>query len=113
MNRKIFRLALGALLFALCSSAEAQRGKELRIAVIGAPEEPRFAEVVAGLKKGLGELGYTPPLLVLQETKIARTAEKAAKSVVERFAAAESTNLLETPCRGDRISASIYSLSPI
>jgi hypothetical protein len=39
--------------------------------------------VVAGLKKGLGELGYTPPLLVLQETKIARTAEKAAKSVVE------------------------------
>ena len=76
-------LTLSAVLLALCGSAEAQRGKELRIAVIGAPEEPRFAEVVAGLKKGLGELGYTPPLLVLQETKIARTAETAAKSVVE------------------------------
>jgi|SRR5688572_29676647 putative ABC transport system substrate-binding protein len=76
-------LTLCALLLALCGSAEAQRGKELRIAVIGAPEEPRFSEVVAGLKKGLGKLGHAPPLLVVQETKIARAEEKSAKSIVE------------------------------
>ena len=76
-------LTLCALLLALCGSAEAQRGKDLRIAVIGAPEEPRFSEVVAGLKKGLGKLGHAPPLLVVQETKIARAEEKTAKTVVE------------------------------
>lgn len=76
-------LTLGAVVLAFCGSAEAQRGKELRVAVIGAPEEPRFTEVVGGLKKGLTERGYAPPLLVLQETKIARAEEKTAKSVVE------------------------------
>ncbi len=64
-------------------SVEAQQPKELRIAVIGAPEEPRFSEIVAGLKKGLGELGYAPPLLVVQETKIARAEEKTAKAIAE------------------------------
>ena len=57
--------------------------KERRIAVIGAPEEPRFSEVVAGLKNGLGELGYAKPSLVVQEVKIARSEEKGAKSIVE------------------------------
>jgi hypothetical protein len=76
-------LSLGALLYALCFSAQAQPGNELRIAVVGAPEEPRFAEVVAGLKKGLSELGYAPPLLVVHETKIPRAEEKTAKSVVQ------------------------------
>src|SRR5918993_4371341 len=72
------RHALGALF--ICRGATCD---ELRIAVIGAPEEPRFSEVVAGLKKGLGELGYTPPLLIVHESKIARAEEKTAKSVVE------------------------------
>ena len=72
-----------AMLLALCPFAEAQQPKELRVAVIGAPEEPRFSEVVAGLKRGLGELGHVPPLLVVQETKIARAEEKSAKSIVE------------------------------
>ena len=53
------------------------------MAVIGAPEEPRFSEVVAGLKQGLTELGYAPPLLAVQERNIARADEKTAKSVVE------------------------------
>ena len=76
-------LTLGAVVLALCGSAEAQSAKELRVAVIGAPEEPRFTEVVGGLKTGLTERGYAPPLLVLQEMKIARAEEKTAKSVVE------------------------------
>ena len=83
MKKAFVGFALSALLFALCPFAEAQQPKELRLAVIGAPEEPRFSEMVAGLKKGLQEIGYAPSLLVVQETKIARAEEKTAKSVVE------------------------------
>lgn len=79
----VFCFALSAYVLALCSSLEAQQPKELRVAVIGAPEEPRFSEVVAGLKKGLKELGHAPPLLVVQEIKIARAEERTAKTVVE------------------------------
>ena len=83
MRNNVIRLTLCAMLLAFRSSAGAQRGNELRIAVIGAPEEPRFSEVVGGLKKGLSELGYAPPLLVVHETKIARAEEKTAKSVAQ------------------------------
>lgn len=71
-----------ALLIALCTLAQAQSGKQIRIAVIGAPEQPRFSEVVAGLKKGLAELGYAPASLIIHETKIERAEEKNATSVV-------------------------------
>ena len=74
---------LSTLLLALSFPAQAQHGKPMRIAVIGAPEEPRFSEVVAGLKKGLAEVGYASPSLVVQETKIARAEEKTAKSIVQ------------------------------
>lgn len=80
---RILISGLCALLFGLCLPAQAQHGKPMRIAVIGAPEEPRFSEVVTGLKKGLGELGYAPPSLAVQEIKIARAEEKTAKSIVE------------------------------
>ena len=83
MRKDVVGFALSAMLYTLCFSAQAQPGNELRLAVIGAPEEPRFSEVVAGLKKGLSELGYAPPLLVVHETKIARGKEKTAKSVVQ------------------------------
>jgi putative ABC transport system substrate-binding protein len=65
-------------------SAEAQQpGKEARIGVVGAPEEPRFSEIVAGLKKGFGELGYDTQALHILEGKVARAKENAAKSMVE------------------------------
>jgi ABC-type uncharacterized transport system substrate-binding protein len=83
MLRKILNWLLVTFLLTTVSMAEAQQTKEPRIAVIGAPEEPRFSEVVAGLKKGLGELGYAPPSLVVHEIKIARAEEKSAKSIVE------------------------------
>ena len=83
MKKAFLGFTLSALLFALCGSAEAQQRKELRIAVIGAPEEPRFSEIVAGLKKGLGELGYAPAAIIVHETKIARAEEKTAKAIIE------------------------------
>jgi ABC-type uncharacterized transport system substrate-binding protein len=53
---------LSALLFTLCGSAQAERAKDLRLVVIGAPEEPKFSEIVAGLKKRLEEISYAPHL---------------------------------------------------
>jgi ABC-type uncharacterized transport system substrate-binding protein len=64
------------------SPADAQN-KQVRIAVVGAPEEPRFSDMVLGLKKGLRELGYAPPSLVVYETKIARAEETNAKPLIE------------------------------
>jgi putative tryptophan/tyrosine transport system substrate-binding protein len=83
MRKRVFCVALGALLLTLCFSVEAQQPKERRIAVIGAPEEPRFSEVVAGLKNGLDELGYAKSPLVVKEVRIARSEENRVKSVVE------------------------------
>ena len=83
-NSKIAEL-LGVLffmLFAVCVPLQAQHSKPVSIAVIGAPEEPRFSEIVAGLRKGLAELGYTAQSLIIHEAKIARAEEKNAASVV-------------------------------
>lgn len=81
-----WRLAVFAIfvLAATSSLAAAQRAKDLRIAVLGAPEEPRFSEVVAGLKKGLSELGYGPAALIVQEIKIERAEERNAKPMIEK-----------------------------
>ena len=63
--------------------AVAQSGKTLSIAIVGAPEEPRFSEVVTGLRAGLRELGYVPQSLVIHEAKIARAEEMKAGSLFE------------------------------
>ena len=66
--------------------AQAQRvGSAVTIGVIGAPEEPRFSEIVAGLKNGFGELGYDKQSPQILERRVARAEESAAKSVVERL----------------------------
>ena len=62
------------------SLAAAQWSKEVRVAVIGAPEEPRFSEIVAGLQKGLSELGYPSQILNVEEIRLARAEEKNARA---------------------------------
>lgn len=76
-------ISLCAILLCLGVPAHAQQPTEARIAVIGAPEEPRFSELVSGLRRGLGELGYAPKALLLRELKIPRAEEKAAKGRIE------------------------------
>ena len=83
MNRKL--LWLTVFLLECVHLVEAQQPKESRIAVIGAPEEPRFSEVVVGIKNGLGDLGYTPHSFVIREVKIPRAEEKTAKSKIEEL----------------------------
>lgn len=76
--------ALAAFILAPASLAFGQAVRELDVVVIGAPEEPRFSEVVSGLKKGLAELGYLPQSVGLQEIKIARSEERSAKPILEK-----------------------------
>ena len=86
MNRRVFVFfcLLPSILLLTGLSAEAQQvTKESRIGVLGAPEEPRFSEIVAGLKQGLGELGYASQALQIVEAKVARKDEGAVKSIVE------------------------------
>jgi ABC-type uncharacterized transport system substrate-binding protein len=65
-------------------AVEAQPTKNAPIiGVVGAPEEPRFSEIVAGLKKGLGELGYSFKTAQILEVKVARADEASAKSIVQ------------------------------
>ena len=56
MNKKSFGLALGALLLALCTFADAQQSKVYHVGVVhqGGP----YKTVVDGLQDGLRELGY-------------------------------------------------------
>lgn len=82
-KHKLVSVALCAMLFAVSFPAEAQQTKEPKIGVLGAPEEPRFSEVVAGLKRGLSDLGYAPQGFQILEVKVARDAESSAKSIVE------------------------------
>jgi putative ABC transport system substrate-binding protein len=76
-------LLITALLPTVSVAAAQQPAKESRIGVLGAPEEPRFSEIVAGLKKGLGELGYAPQAVQVLEVKVARADESGVKSIVE------------------------------
>jgi putative ABC transport system substrate-binding protein len=83
IKRILVCLLITALLPTVSVAGAQQPAKESRIGVLGAPEEPRFSEIVAGLKKGLGELGYAPQAVQIFEVKIARADEGGAKSIVE------------------------------
>src|SRR5881397_4058765 len=59
MGKRIFRLALSAMLFALCSSAEAQQpNKVLRIGFLNALSPSTIAARLEAFRQGLRELGY-------------------------------------------------------
>jgi len=67
--------ALAALLFAVSVATEAQVSP-LRIGVLGAPEEPRFSDLVNGLKQGLRDVGYAANDVEIVEWRIERGKER-------------------------------------
>ena len=58
---------------------------DARIGVLGAPEEPRFSELVAGLKHGLRELGYSEQAIEIVEGRVSRDDRANERAVVERM----------------------------
>ena len=80
-------LGLSVFAFVLVVTAAAAHAQPSKtapiIGVVGAPEEPRFSEIVAGLKKGLGERGYSLTKAQILEIKLARADEASATFVVQ------------------------------
>jgi putative tryptophan/tyrosine transport system substrate-binding protein len=58
-----------------------------KIAVLGPDEEPRFSEVVGGLKRGLVDHGYSTPALEIVESRVGRGDVAATRAAVEQFVA--------------------------
>ena len=84
MRRRTFIAAGGALfLQGLSIAAAGAQSKAKRIAVLGPSEEPRFSEVVSGLRRGLRDHGYAEAALELIEGKVARGDQAAARAHVE------------------------------
>jgi putative ABC transport system substrate-binding protein len=81
MKKKIIGLTLCAMLFALCSTVEAQQPKVYRVGVL-LPGEAWY-EIVDGLRVGLKQLGLEEgkqlTLAIRDWTSDAKTAEEAAK----------------------------------
>jgi putative tryptophan/tyrosine transport system substrate-binding protein len=72
MNRKIFCFALGAMLFALCSSVEPQQPKKVpRIVYLAASPAAANAGRLAAFRQGLREIGYVEGENILIEDRYA------------------------------------------
>jgi putative tryptophan/tyrosine transport system substrate-binding protein len=73
MNEKIFALALGALLFALCLSAEAQQQRKIaRIGYLSAGDPVSRRDRIEALRQGLRELGYIEGKNIIIEYRYAQ-----------------------------------------
>lgn len=78
MRRRDFMAALGVA--ALPRAVRAQ-GRPRRIAILGPAEEPRFSEMVGGLRRGLRDHGHPEPMFI--EGKVARGDAAAVRTRVE------------------------------
>src|SRR5262249_817771 len=72
MNQRISALALCAMLFALCSSAEAQQPRQVpRIGFLTAGSASTIAARIEALRQGLRDLGYTEDQNIIIEWRFA------------------------------------------
>ena len=72
MNRKIFCFALGAMLFALCSSVEPQQPKKVpRIVYLAASPASANAGRLEAFRQGLRDIGYVEGENIVIETRYA------------------------------------------
>jgi putative tryptophan/tyrosine transport system substrate-binding protein len=83
----------GALLLALSFPAQAQV-RPARIGVLGAPEEPRFSEVVNGLKQGLRDIGYSEKAFEILEGRVERGNESESERAVVTELVRKNTHIL-------------------
>ena len=76
---------LVSLLLAFAVSPVGAQVSLFRIGILGAPEEPRFTEIVAGLTRGLRELGYTDKTIEIVEGRVPRGDNASERAVVEKM----------------------------
>jgi putative ABC transport system substrate-binding protein len=63
------------------------------IGVLGPDEQPRFSEIVSGLRQGLREQGYADGAIEIVEERVARGDSRSAKTMVEKLVAQRITVL--------------------
>lgn len=56
-----------------------------RIGILGAPEEPRFSEILTGLKRGLRDIGYSNKTIEIIEGRVPRGDNASERAVVEKM----------------------------
>jgi putative ABC transport system substrate-binding protein len=93
LRKTILAIAAGVLILASLCPVEAQR-RPARIGVLGAPEEPRFSEVVGGLKRGLRDLGHSEKAFEILEGRIERGKERDNEQAVIEELARKNTDVL-------------------
>jgi len=102
MSKKTICLALSALFFALCFSAEAQQPKVYRVGVL-LPGEAWY-EIIDGLRVGLRQLGFEEGqqfILAIRDWKgDVKAAEEAARNLEQ-----EKVNLIYTASTNSTIAA--------
>jgi putative ABC transport system substrate-binding protein len=84
-TRSANHILLSTFLFLLFVSPALGQVSDARIGVLGAPEEPRFSELVGGLKRGLRELGYSEQAIEIVEERLPRDGRANERAVVERM----------------------------
>jgi len=84
--RKIFLIALVLGIPLVPLRADAQ-GRPARIGILGPSEEPRFSELMGGLKQGLRDHGYSGAALEILEARVARGDGADIAAAVERVLA--------------------------
>jgi ABC-type uncharacterized transport system substrate-binding protein len=72
---------VAATLGAAVGTSAAQESVK-RIAILGPAEEPRFSEVARGLRRGLGDRGYSEGALEIIPAKVARGDHAGARAAV-------------------------------
>lgn len=102
----VFSVAINAGL------ATAQR-KPARIGVLGAPEEPRFSEVVAGLKRGLRELGYADKTIEILEARVHRSDHAGERVAIENMARERAQVLFAIGSRFVALAREVSTALPI
>lgn len=78
-------VALAAL--GLASLSAFAQGAPARVGLLGPDEQPRFANIAAGLRQGLREQGHADSAIDIIEARVERGRAGDAKQVVERLAA--------------------------
>jgi putative ABC transport system substrate-binding protein len=92
MKRREFISALsGAAVLSITVDAVHAQEKARRVAILGPAEEPRFSEMVGGLRRGLRELGYSEPAFI--EGKVLRGDTSGVRARVEEAVRQEAVLL--------------------
>lgn len=71
----------------LASLSAFAQGAPARVGLLGPDEQPRFANIAAGLRQGLREQGHADSAIDIIEARVERGRSGDAKQVVERLAA--------------------------